>query len=189
MSKSTPTPEVPPEGVPGVVNEARRIVSSTHLVSQRAAELSEFEFGLIIAGHAFNRWMMRCMTAAGYGDLNPLDVIILHTVFNKARDKKLADICFVLNVEDTHVVNYALKRLEERGLVLRTRKGKEVFFSISDKGRESCQRYRDVREECLIDACVSMGIDLRAVGALSGQLRALSGLYGQAARAAAVLYE
>jgi predicted MarR family transcription regulator len=94
-----------------------------------------------------------------------------------------------VRIRDFSQLNYALKRLEERGLVLRTRKGKEVFFSISDKGRESCQRYRDVREECLIDACVSMGIDLRAVGALSGQLRALSGLYGQAARAAAVLYE
>lgn len=167
----------------------RRIVASTHLVSERAAELSEFEFGLIIAGHAFNRWMVRCMSAAGHPDLNPMDVIILHTVNNKARDKKLADICFVLNVEDTHVVNYALKRLEERGLVIRTKKGKEVFFLATDEGRDACMRYRAVREECLIEACVAMGIDLRAVGALSGQLRALSGLYGQGARAASVLYE
>ena len=45
------------------------IVSSSHLVSPRSAELSEFEFGLIVAWNAFSRWAMRCMAAAGVGDL------------------------------------------------------------------------------------------------------------------------
>ena len=31
-----------------------RIVSSSHLVSERAAELSELEFALILSGNAFN---------------------------------------------------------------------------------------------------------------------------------------
>lgn len=165
----------------------RRIVSAAHLVSERAAELSEFEFGLIIAGHAFHRWMVRCMSAAGYPDLNPQDVLILHTVNNKARDKKLADICFILNIEDSHVVNYALKKLEDRGLVNRVKRGKEVFFHTTDTGRAACDRYREIREDCLVDALLSMGTDPKSVGALADQLRALSGLYGQAARAATVL--
>ena len=38
------------------------IVSSAHLVSEKSAELSEFEFGLMIASEAFNRWVVRCMT-------------------------------------------------------------------------------------------------------------------------------
>ena len=41
------------------------IVSSAHLVSEKSAELSEFEFGLMIASEAFNRWVVRCMGAAG----------------------------------------------------------------------------------------------------------------------------
>src|SRR5436190_161694 len=41
-----------------------KIVSSEHLVSETSAELSEFEYGLIMAGNAFNRWMVRCMSAA-----------------------------------------------------------------------------------------------------------------------------
>ena len=31
------------------------IVSSAHLVSAQSAEMSEFEFGLIVAGNAFHR--------------------------------------------------------------------------------------------------------------------------------------
>ena len=42
----------------------QRIVSSAHLVSPKSPQVSEFEFGLIIAWHAFARWMMRCMNAA-----------------------------------------------------------------------------------------------------------------------------
>ncbi|MGH8600346.1 MAG: winged helix DNA-binding protein, partial [Burkholderiales bacterium] len=72
------------------------IVSSAHLVSPKSAELSEFEFGLIIAGHAFDRWMTRCMAAAGVKDMTPVDVLVLHHVNHRGRDKKLADVCFVL---------------------------------------------------------------------------------------------
>ena len=34
--------------------ENRPIVSSAHLVSPRSAEMSEFEFGLIVAGNALS---------------------------------------------------------------------------------------------------------------------------------------
>ena len=35
--------------------DALSIVSSAHLVSAQSAEMSEFEFGLIVAGNAFHR--------------------------------------------------------------------------------------------------------------------------------------
>ena len=74
------------------------IVSSAHLVSPQSAEMSEFEFGLIVAGNAFHRWVVHCMAAAGLKDLMPLDVLVLHHVTHRARDKRLADICFIMNV-------------------------------------------------------------------------------------------
>ena len=43
----------------------RKIVSSAHLVSEHAEGMSEFEFGLIVAANGFNRWITRCMAAAG----------------------------------------------------------------------------------------------------------------------------
>ena len=74
------------------------IVSSSHLASS-APELSEVEFGLIIASHAFNRWMVRCMACAGLPELTSLDILVLNHVFHRGRGKKLADICFTLNVD------------------------------------------------------------------------------------------
>ena len=43
---------------------ADRIVSSAHLVSDNAAELSEVEYGLIVASNAFGLWAVRGTAAA-----------------------------------------------------------------------------------------------------------------------------
>ncbi|MFY0988893.1 winged helix DNA-binding protein [Halomonas sp. C05BenzN] len=162
------------------------IVSSEHL-SRSAQELSELEFGLIISGHAFNRWMVRCMTAAGFPELGSLDVLVLHSVNHRERAKRQADICLVLNVEDTHTVTYALKKLARLGLVAGEKQGKETFFRTTEQGREACGRYAEIREACLVDSLSSMGIEREEMSRLAGMLRAMSGLYDQAARAAASL--
>ncbi len=107
---------------------AGHIVSSAHLAEGGVVELSEYEYGLIVAGHAFDRWIVRCMAAVGGAELGRLDVLVLHSVNHRARDKRLADICFVLNVEDSHLVNYALKKLLKAGLVEAARRGKETAW-------------------------------------------------------------
>lgn len=162
------------------------IVSSEHL-SRNAQELSEFEFGLIIASNAFNRWMVRCMAASGLAELGALDVLVLHSVNHRQRAKRQADICLVLNIEDTHTVTYALKKLVKLGLVTGDKKGKETFFRTSQEGRDACLRYAEIREACLIDSLASLGIAREDMHEIAGALRALSGLYDQAARAAASL--
>jgi len=161
-----------------------RIVSSAHLVSAKVPELSEMEFGMILAWHAFSRWMMRCMAAAGVSDMTPIDVLVLHHVVHRQTEKKLADICFVLNVEDTHVVSYSLKKLSAAGLVQSARRGKEVFFSATAFGVETCLRYRDVREACLLPGFSGEVEENQRLGELARMLRTLSGRYDQAARAA-----
>jgi len=177
-------------------NAKRPIVSSAHLVSERSAELSEFEYGLIVASHAFNRWMVRCMAAAGIGDLGPLDIMVLHSVNHRARDKKLADICFVLNVEDSHTVSYALRKLVRAGLVAARKSGKETLYAVTEDGRAACERYRQVREDCLMAALdafagtapgMAEGDLNQRIGSAADLLRAASGLYDQAARAATSL--
>ena len=164
---------------------ARGIVSSSHLVSPRSVELSEFEFGLIVAWNAFSRWAMRCMAVAGCPDLTITDVLVLHHINHRARNKKLADICFVLNYEDTHVVAYSLKKLLAAGLAQGGKVGKEVFYSPTPAGEAAVQTYRDVREACLID-----NLDAERnpdIGEMARLLRTMSGLYDQAARAATSL--
>jgi predicted MarR family transcription regulator len=163
------------------------IVSSAHLVSPQSAEMSEFEFGLIVAGNAFERWIVHCMAAAGLRDLTPLDVLVLHHVTHRARDKRLADICFIMNIEDTHLVNYALKKLLALGVVESQKSGKEVTYASTDLGRAHVERYRDVREQCLIGALKADDALNKDIGELARLLRMLSGVYDQAARAAASL--
>ena len=165
-----------------------KIVSSAHLVAEEAAELSEFEYGLMVANNAFNRWVTRCMAAAGAPEMGALDVMVMHTVNHRDRAKRLADICFTLNVEDTHLVNYALKKLVKVGFVTAPKHGKETHYASSDDGAALCQRYRDVREACLIETVSALGpIENEEVGRAASVLRAMSGLYDQAARAATSL--
>lgn len=167
--------------------ETSPIVSSAHLVSPRSSEMSEFEFGLIVAGNAFHRWIAHCMSAAGLKDLTPLDVLVLHHVTHRARDKRLADICFIMNVEDTHLINYALKKLQNLGVVASHKSGKEVTYAATEQGRGYVERYREIRETCLINALNADDALNRDIGELARLLRLLSGIYDQAARSAASL--
>ena len=162
-----------------------RIVSSAHLVSPRSNEMSEFEFGLIVAGNAFHRWITHCMSAAGLKDLTPLNVLVLHHVTHRARDKKLSDICCIMNVEDTHLINYSLKKLQNLGVVVSSKTGKEVTYASTDLGRQHVDRYREIRESCLINALNADDALNRDIGDLARLLRLLSGIYDQAARSAA----
>jgi predicted MarR family transcription regulator len=183
-----PKKAVPPAPAPAVRPAGTTpIVSSAHLVSPQSAELSEFEFVLIVAGNAFHRWIAHCMSAAGLKDLTPLDVLVLHHVTHRARDKRLADICFIMNVEDTHLINYALKKLQNLGVVVGSKNGKEVTYASTEAGRGYVQRYREIREACLINALKADDGLNRDIGELARLLRVLSGMYDQAARAAASL--
>ena len=181
--------------VPGSnLSRVKRIVSSSHLVSEKAAELSEVEYGLIVGWNAFGKWMVKAMATAvadagmmvtGGTDLAVLDILCLHSVNHRERPKKLGDICFKLNVEDSHTVNYALKKLIKMKLVSSEKHGKEVFYATTASGVDLCLKYRAVRESCLVDGFVDFDGEKRAeLGEVARQLRILSGLYDQAARSA-----
>jgi predicted MarR family transcription regulator len=172
---------------PGGVEAQRGIVSSSHLVSQKSPELSEFEFGMIIAWNAYSRWAVHCMAAAGLPDLAITDVNVLHHVHHRGRSKKLADLCLIQNMEDTHVISYSLKKLISLGVVSSERVGKEVLYSITEEGKLVVSRYREIRERCLIESFAPEASVNAQVGDMARMLRRLSGLYDQAARAAASL--
>ncbi|WP_239520726.1 winged helix DNA-binding protein [Pseudooceanicola aestuarii] len=163
------------------------VVSSAHLADSDLPEASEMEFALTMANHAFQRWITRCMAAAGEPGLSPMEILVLFLVHHRDRPKTLADICLVLNVEDTHLVNYALRKLTERGVVQTGRKGKEKTVAITETGADLCRRYGEVREALLIRGMQATGIDPRELSRLAALLRSISGSYDQAARAAASL--
>jgi predicted MarR family transcription regulator len=163
------------------------IVSSAHLAMGSSPALSEVEYGLILAGHAFSRWMVRCMAAAGLDGLSATEVLILHTIRHRDKPKKLADICLVLDIEDTHVATYAIRKLEAAALVETGRSGKEKTVQISSRGMAACERYAQVREQLLVAGVRAGGTAEDSLSEIATLLRALSGAYEQAARAAATL--
>lgn len=165
----------------------RRIVSSRHLADGENWEASEIEYGMIIAYNAFSRWMTRCMSAAGNTDLTPLEILVLHNTNHRGRDKRLTDICFLLNIEDTHTVNYALRKLMKMELLVSEKRGKEVFYSASPTGETLCDAYREMRDRCFLDGLSRLDMTGEEMREIAASLRALSGQYDQASRAAASL--
>jgi predicted MarR family transcription regulator len=163
------------------------VVSASHLASGAMPALSEMEFALVILNNAYQRWIARCCQAAGGDGLSPMEVQILHAVNHRERDKSLADLCMMFNIEDTHVVAYALKKLQAQGLVQPGKRGKEKTARISVKGAELCLRYREVREKLLVSTMKTLGLDEARMSELAAMTRMLSGQYDQASRAAASL--
>ena len=123
--------------------------------------------------------------AADFPEVADLGVIdgVLHSVNHRDRPKKLADICFKLNIE---IVAYCQLRAEEAGQG-RTCQWREtgqgsVLFHNRDRPGADC-RYREIREACLRDAFSALGaVDRDSLGELARRLGVLSGLYGQAAQ-------
>ncbi len=163
------------------------IVSSSHLAVGTSPALSELEYGSILFSHAFNRWMVRCMAAAGVPGLSPIEILIIHSVRHRERPKTLSDLCLVLDIEDTHVANYAVKKLEAAGLVRTGKSGKEKLIQVTDKGMGALTRYSDIRERLLVEATKVSGLSQDDLSGIASHLRALSGYYEQAARSAATL--
>ncbi len=128
----------------------RRIVSSRHLAEGEQWEASEVEYGMIIAYNAFSRWMTRCMSAAGNTDLTPLEILVLHNTNHRGRDKRLTDICFLLNIEDTHTVNYALRKLDEDAGAGRQKSAVKRCLIARLKPGQRCATLPQGRERCLV---------------------------------------
>jgi predicted MarR family transcription regulator len=137
---------------------AAPIVSAAHLAESGLPTLSEVEFALTMTSNAFQRWIVRCMAASGQPGLSP--------------------------VEDTHVITYAVKKLEVLGLIKTGKRKKEKIVATTPKGYALCECYRRTRNTLLVDSVNAADLDPKELGRLAALLRSLSGQYDQAARTA-----
>lgn len=88
----------------------------------------------------------------------------------------------VLNVDDTHLVAYALKKLAAAGLVLVTPKGRERHFETTPAGESACHAYRVVRENFLVPSLSWVAGRHDTVRDAAAFLRTMTALYDQAGR-------
>ena len=73
-------------------------------------------------------------------------------------------------------------------MVKADRQGKKRLYQASADGRDACERYREVRDACLVETLTALGtVDIDETGDAARVLRVLSGPYDQAARAATSL--
>lgn len=152
------------------------------IVDKLAPLMTQFELSMIVARNAQEQWVLRCAGAAGMKGYSTTDLLVLHIV--GYGPKRLADICFSLNIEDTHVVSYALKKLQRAKLVESVRIGKDTFFQPTEEGGKFIEDYKEMRKRFLIRALAKFSPGELELEQLTETLRVLSGLYEQAARSA-----
>ncbi|MDB6082467.1 MAG: hypothetical protein JWN43_348 [Gammaproteobacteria bacterium] len=144
--------------------------------------LSGFEYSLIILMYGFSSWVENCMAAAHVRGLGALDILVLHAVNHRARGRRLSEIGMVLNIDDTHLVGYALKKLVAAELVEVRRIGRERHYETTALGDQVCFRYRQVRDEHLVSSLSWMADAGGELSRAAAVLRTVTALYDQAGR-------
>ncbi len=172
----------PPSVVQGMYPTPGEDTGTPFVPSVSSQDLSEFEYGLIILTYGFQRWVQNCMAAANVNGLNALDILVLHAVNHRARGKRLAEICMVLNIDDMHLVTYALKKLAAADLVLVRPQGRERHYETTENGERACLEYRKVRENFLVPSLTWVSGRNGAVTEAAGFLRMMTAMYDQAGR-------
>ena len=148
--------------------------------------LSDFEFSMIVSVNGFLQWVVHCAEAAGARGLSSLDVLVLHMVNHRARDKKLSDICLVMNIEDTHTVAYSLKKLEEQGYVKHKHNGRDRIYYSSADGDIFCNTYRQIRRDNLVAALEDEEADFENIAKIAKAMTRIGRYYLHASRVALV---
>jgi predicted MarR family transcription regulator len=157
-------------------------------VDARAVSMTQFELALVVAHNAFSQWTVRCGTAVGAGRFSSLELLVVGFLNAHDQTVRATDISFALKIEDNYTVQYALKKLLAAGIVESQRLGKETLFSMTEKGRSLYGDYSVVRSKFLLDAMSMLSEDGLDMDGLVGRLRAISGIYEQAARNAASVH-
>jgi len=147
--------------------------------------LSELEIALIILWNSVRRWISQRSKGSAVKGLSDLDDFLLHFLVYRNRPLRGIDLAFALSVDDMHLVTYSLKKLTRLGTITAERVGKEVFYRAADKGRQHYQEFLEDRSRYLEPAMRFLTGREQDLESVTSLIRAMSGVYEQAARAAA----
>src|SRR5437763_3167071 len=145
-------------------------------------ELSQLEMSLTVLWNSARRWLSKRSRVNGLSDL---DVFLMHMLAYRNTALRASDLAFALAIDDMHLVSYSPKKLTKLGLNTSTKSGKEVVYRATAAAAEDRNAFLEDRGryvEAAIRELMASGVD---VAALTKALRTLSGVYEQAARAAA----
>ena len=170
--------------LPEILSDRRVDAVSDDALSSLAKVLSDYEFAQITFSFGFLRWVEKCMEATGLRGLTAHDVLVLHAVNIRARGRRLSEISMVLNIDDSHLVAYSLKKLVSAELVRIIKDGRESRYEPTEAGDEACDSYRAVRREFLVRSISSIANAKSETDSMARFLTILTGMYDQATRLA-----
>lgn len=154
------------------------------LPPSNAQRLSTFEYDLITVMFGFFRWIETCMNASDVIGLNSLDILILHALNRRPKGQRLSEIGVVMNIDDTHLIAYSLKKLMNAKLVEATRTGRERIFVTTAEGDAACATYHRIREKFLVREVSKREREFSQFEKVAATLSDLASMYDRAGRAA-----
>ncbi len=163
-----------PEGDP----PARGYMSATTL----AGDLTRLEMGMIRANEALASWAVEAHKQLGDEQLDWQETAVLHCVRLRGENPTLAELLVFLHRHDLAALQYCLRKLERHGLIRRSRgaSGREIAFSMTEKGRALTDSFVDIRQELLVELCSQVRGMHETITAAAGALERLIGIYDQA---------
>jgi len=124
------------------------------------------------------------MNASDVVGLNSLDILILHALNRRPKGQRLSEIGVVMNIDDTHLIAYSLKKLMNAKLVEATRTGRERIFVTTAEGDTACATYHRIREKFLVREVAKRETDFTQLEKAAATLSDLASMYDRAGRAA-----
>lgn len=147
--------------------------------------LSAMELALTVLWNSVRRWMTQSGQQDDLKGLSELDVFLVHLLVYRNRPLRIIDLAFALSIDDVHQVTYSLKKLTRLGMVAGTKQGKEMFYVAGGDGHRHYEAFMSDRNRYLEPAMRLATSGEHDLLTLTNFLRTLSGVYEQAARAAA----
>jgi predicted MarR family transcription regulator len=158
-----------------------------HLAASAAeVDATELEFALMRAFEGFGRWQSECLASVCDVAATGPENAMLHIIRMNDRPKSLKDLARLMNRDDVPNMQYSLRKLIGAGLVERKGSGRAgVTYEVTDQGRRVTDDYGTLRRRLLIEAIGNVPGFAARLAEAARTLNLLSGIYEEAARAAA----
>jgi predicted MarR family transcription regulator len=149
-------------------------------------EVAELEYALMRSFEAFGRWQAESLANVSDLAASGPENALLHIIRMNDRPKSIHDLAYMANREDIPNIQYSLRKLIKGGFVERKGTGRAgVTYEVTPLGKQVTDRYAEVRAALLIDAIKRMPELAQRLEETTRTLELMTGLYAQAARAAA----
>lgn len=148
---------------------------------------TEFEWAVMRFFSAFERSCLQLSITAGSSDLSFQELVLLHVVGMQHHAQTSHSIARQLNRDDIQNLQYALRKLEKRGLISKSLgdRSKTAHYFITTEGRESVGLYAKLRSQLLTGRTELVSEIDKKLQEATQLLSVLTGIYDDVARVAA----